>query len=318
MIRIDTFKDPTFGTCIRMENPLVELCISTDFGPRVLSYRLQGKRNVFHTFDVDLENIDRTVWHNFGGHRLWHAPEVTPRTYYPDNEPVSYRIENQTVILTTSEGPPNDLEKQICISLDEHSSLVRLEHRIRNLGAWDKRLAAWSLSVMRQGGVAVIPQERFIPHPDCLTPARPLVLWHFTTMDDPRLGWKADHISLRQDPEALTKQKIGAFVSECWAAYLLEEESFVKYYPNEDSDAVFPDMGCNTELYTQKEFLEIESLSALKELLPGQGIVHTEYWSLTPRQGEPEDPQVSSLRELVAQMATRVEVSYEPHTRAKE
>ena len=22
-------------------------------------------------------------WHIYGGHRLWHAPEVMPRTYYP-------------------------------------------------------------------------------------------------------------------------------------------------------------------------------------------------------------------------------------------
>lgn len=310
MIRIDTFVDSTYGNCIRMENSSVELQVSTDFGPRVLCYRLQGKKNVFHTFDADLEDLDRAVWHNFGGHRLWHAPEVSPRTYYPDNEPVSYRIEDQTVILTTSEGPPNDLEKQIRISLDEHSSLVRLEHRIKNLGAWEKSLAAWCLSVMRQKGMAVIPQEKYIPHPDCLSPARPLVLWHFTTMDDPRLGWKADHISLRQDPEALTKQKIGAFVSECWAAYLLEEEQFVKYYPNENPEALFPDMGCNTELYTQKEFLEIESLSALKQLRPGQELVHTEYWSLTHRKEEPEASLVSSLRELVAQMATRLGVQW--------
>ena len=42
---------------------------------------------------------------------------------------------------------------------------------------------------MAADGRLSVPQEDFIPHPDMLTPARPLVLWPFTRMNDPRFTW---------------------------------------------------------------------------------------------------------------------------------
>ena len=62
------------------------------------------------------------------------------------------------------------------------------------------------------------------PHPEALAPARALVLWHFTRMDDPRYRWGERLIELRQDDAlASTRTKFGAGNKQGWAAYQLGE-----------------------------------------------------------------------------------------------
>jgi len=59
--------------------------------------------------------------------------------------------------------------------------------------------------------------------------------------------------------------------------------------------ACYPDHGCNFELYSDPDFLELETLGPLIELSPGQTVTHEEEWSLwrvrgkrdvLPREGE--------------------------------
>ncbi len=50
--------------------------------------------------------------------------------------------------------------------------------------------------------------------------------------------------------------------------------------------ARYPDHGCNFELYSDPEFLELETLGPLIELLPGQAVTHEEEWSLWRVGGE--------------------------------
>jgi hypothetical protein len=52
--------------------------------------------------------------------------------------------------------------------------------------------------------------------------------------------------------------------------------------------ARYPDHGCNFELYSDPEFLELETLGPLIELSPGQTVTHEEEWSLW-RVGEERD-----------------------------
>ena len=54
---------------------------------------------------------------------------------------------------------------------------------------------------------------------------------------------------------------------------------FIKRFPYEP-DAAYPDFGCNFEVYTNGDILELESLGPLQELRPGRQLTHTELWSL--------------------------------------
>jgi len=44
--------------------------------------------------------------------------------------------------------------------------------------------------------------------------------------------------------------------------------------------AQYPDFGCNFELFTNAEFLELETLGPVVTLQPGQATHHTEHWWL--------------------------------------
>jgi hypothetical protein len=204
---------------------------------------------------------------------------VFPRTYAPDNEPVQYAWEGSTLVLRNSERE-NGLEKEMRVTLSPTLPRVEVAHRIVNRGLWPVELAPWALSVMAPGGRAIYPQEEFRSHPETLTPARPLVLWHFTDMTDPRWTWGPRYIQLRQDPEATTKQKVGFLNKQGWAAYLLGRDALVIRYAY-DPLATYTDMGCNTETYTDPDMLEVETLGPLTRLEPGDGVGHLESWTLT-------------------------------------
>jgi hypothetical protein len=154
---------------------------------------------------------------------------------------------------------------------------------------------------MAPGGRAIYPQEDFIPHPDVLVPARPLVLWHFTDMSDPRWTWGRRYIQLRQDPSATTKQKVGLLNRKGWAAYLLEGDALIKRYPYEPG-ANYADMGCNTETYTDPEMLEVETLGPLTRLEPGAQVDHVESWLLAKIECGPTEADIdASLLPLVGE-----------------
>ena len=276
-LQIVTFEN--LEKCISITNGEVELIVTTEFGPRVLYYGYVGQKNIFKIFPEQLLDTKSNQWKSYGGHRLWHAPEVMPRTYYPDNEVVAWEWNKGTLVLNCPAEKGNNIGKKMMITLADEGSSVTLGHTLTNTGVWPVQISAWCLSVMAAGGKAVIPQEAYKPHPDCLAPARPLVLWHFTKMNDHRSTWGERYIQLREDSSDKTKQKFGVLNTKGWAAYALEDLVFIKkikYFEN----AEFTDMGCNQEFYTEAGFLEIETLSPYTHLEPNASLVHEEKWIL--------------------------------------
>jgi hypothetical protein len=187
--------------------------------------------------------------------------------------------DGKTRMLTPPPETVNGIQKQMSVSMSE-SGIVLVNHKITNIGRTELELAPWALTVMAQGGRAILPQEKFIPHTEYLLPARPLVLWHYTQMADPRWIWGNKYIQLRQDPKAATPQKCGLLNKQGWAAYALNGDLFVKRYKF-DENGKYPDFGCNTECFTNADICEVETLGPLTKLAPDGGFVqHEETWSL--------------------------------------
>ncbi len=265
--------------CVRLTNGRIELIVTTDVGPRVIRLGFVGGQNIFKEYREQLGKTGGSEWRIYGGHRLWHAPEASPRTYAPDNSPVKYLWDGKTLKLVQPVEPSTGIAKEIEITLDPAENHVRLLHRLINRNLWEIELAPWTLTVMAQGGRAIFPQEPYRPHPDYLAPARPMVLWHYTDMKDSRWTWGTRYIQLRQDPGATTKQKIGILNAQGWAAYYLNGEVLLKRYSH-DPDATYADFGCNTETFTDAEMLEVETLGPLAKLPPEGQAEHTEDWIL--------------------------------------
>ena len=292
-----------WNNCIKLSNGKIELIATTDIGPRIIRLGFVGGQNLFHVYPETAGKTGDKEWQNYGGHRLWHAPEVMPRTYWPDNSPVKYEWDGKTLKLVPDFETGNGLQKEIEVTLDPNENAVKLVHRIINQNQWEIELAPWCLSVMAQNGRAILPQEEFRPHPEYLLPARPMVLWHYTQMGDPRWTWGTKYVQLQQDPKAKTKQKVGVLNKQAWAAYYLNGDLFIKKFTI-DAEAKYPDYGCNTEVYTDWNMLEVESLGPLAKI-PAQGgkLEHTETWTLNKVEVGTDDASIDAkVLPLVAKM----------------
>jgi len=266
--------------CIKLSNGEIELIATADVGPRIIRFGFVGGQNLFKEYDEFMGKTGGDEWMIFGGHRLWHAPEAKPRTYWPDNNPVDTDWDGATLTLTPPPETANGVQLEMEVTLDPKENAVKLLHRITNLNPWAIELAPWCLTVMNVGGREIIPQEPYIPHEEYLLAARPLVLWHYTKMADPRWTWGDKYIQLQQNPEAKTKQKVGLLNKQGWVAYALGEDLFIKQFDLHPG-AKYPDYGCNMETYTDWNMLEVESLGPLAQLeADGGKAEHTEVWSL--------------------------------------
>ncbi len=289
--------------CIRLTNGRVELIATTDVGPRVIRFGFVGGQNLFREYKETDGLIGGDEWRLYGGHRLWHAPEAKPRTYAPDNSPVVFAMEANTLKLRQAIEASTRIEKQIEITLDDQEDKVNLVHRLINHNLWEVELAPWCLSVMAQGGRVILPQEHFIPHTEELLPARPLALWYYTDMADPRWKWSTKYIQLRQDPTNPKPQKIGIRNSLGWAAYQLGENLFIKRFPF-DNKATYVDFGCNNEIFTNEAMLEVESVGPVTRLAPGAQVEQKETWYLFKRKVNEDDASLDAgLVPLVAKTA---------------
>lgn len=288
-----------WGNCLYLSNGSIELVATTDVGPRIIRLGFSGQQNLFREFENEIGKTGGDDFRLYGGSRFWHGPEADPRSYFPDNEPVGYEWDGSTIKLLQKVESTTGMQKEILVKMDPETDKVSLTYRIYNKNLWDIKLAPWALAVMNLGGRAIIPQEPFQSWEEKLTPARPLVLWGYTAMDDPRWTWGRKYIQLRQDRDAKIRQKIGILNKQGWAAYNLGEDLFIKRY-GFDQDAFYADFGVNTEIYTDKDILEVETLGRYDDIEPGGCAEHKENWYIfKARTGEDEDSIDSVIIPLI-------------------
>lgn len=291
---------------VRLANERAELLVSTDYGPRIIRYALAGGENVFGEIPPSEQARSTPFgddWHIYGGHRLWHAPEDPVRTYWPDNRPVKVERQGASVAVTQAVEGNTGLEKSMHVTLDPTSAAVTVVHRITNRGAFDVELAVWALTVMAKGGLGIFPNAPFVPFPEGLLPARPIVLWPYTKLNDPRWTFGDRCFRLRQDPSRPDPQKIGLHNGEGWIAYAWRGLVFLKTYC--PASGPHADFGCNTETFTDDRILELETLSPLVRIPPGGAAEHTERWSLFRAEiGDDEASIADALSPHVAEAQT--------------
>ena len=284
---------------LQLVNDKVELIISLDVGPRILSYKTPRAENVLKNYPEQMGKCGEDEWMIRGGHRFWIAPEHEVLSYVPDNLPVDYDItEPNGVRLVNSGVDPWKIKKEMTVTLAEESSEVTIVHHATNEGAEPIEIATWGLSVMAPGGLQILPLPPFGPHPQNLLPNRLMVAWAYTDLADPRWRFGERFITLRQTADGVPT-KLGLAHKEKWVGYLTRDALFIKTFDYVEG-AVYPDLGCNFETFTNSEMLEIESLSPLKKLAPGQSISHTEHWYLF---GDIPEPHSLKERELAEWLA---------------
>lgn len=285
MIRVEQREYRGWPNAYFLSNGVVELVVLADVGPRVVHYSLRGGENQFHEFSAQAGLRGGGEFRLYGGHRLWAWPEVA-RTYFPDNEAVEVTMTSTDADFTApveTASPGTALQKKISISLSEKGSHVRLVHSITNHAAAATELAPWTPTVLRPGGRAIVPfPARAAMDKEHFQSVSPLTLWSFTDFTDSRWVLGQDFLQLIQQERPLGRfpeQMSGLFNPAGWGVYVRAGCAFVKR-ASVVPHAEYPDFGCNFELFTNSEFLELETLGPIVTLQSGQATRHIEHWFL--------------------------------------
>jgi hypothetical protein len=283
---IETIPYAGWSRCLRLSDGRIEAVATLEVGPRILRFGRVGGPNLLHEDPALAGLTGGSDWRPYGGHRLWHAPEAKPRTYAPDNGPVDCEVQADRAVLTQAVEPSTGIRKTLELGLVPGG--LELVHRLANLNPWPVELAPWAITVMAPGGVAILPQEPFAPHPDFpdtaepggvpgYLPVRSMVLWSYTRLSDPRWDFRDRFVLVKQDPALSAPLKFGVDNRRGWCAYLNAGGMLVKRFVWREG-AVYPDSGCNNEVFTNREMLEVETLGPLAVLAPGAAVEHRERW----------------------------------------
>lgn len=261
--------------CLVLENKALRLLVTQAVGPRILALQLHGGENLFAELpDFTIECPGTGIFHGYGGHRLWHAPEDPRRTYIPDDKPVSCTPTPTGLIVTQDPEPQTGIQKSLEISLSLVAAQVSITHKLTNHGLWPIPCAPWALTQLKPGGVAILPQSQA---PTQVLPNRALVMWPYTDLTSPQVRLGNRYLLLHVNFTAAFK--IGFPNPRGWLAYWLNGTLFVKqaaYYPA----ATYCDFGSSSECYCNAQFIELETLGPLQTLAPGAAVAHTETWQL--------------------------------------
>ncbi len=265
--------------CVRLQNSAIELLVSVSAGPRIIRLSQPGGDNLM----AELPNMTLTcpgsgTMNLWGGHRLWHSPEVTARTYVPDNDPLGVTLLPNGIEVTQPIEAKTGIEKSMRIILPDDSATVIIDHTLANEGLWGAELAPWAITQLKPGGVAILPQVVGPADPDGVLANRHLALWPYTDINSDYIQWGNRyifvHASMEQD--AL---KLGFANPAGWLAYYVDDLLFIKQAAYQPA-ALYPDFGCSSECYCRTEFIELETLGPLVTLAPGAAVTHRETWRL--------------------------------------
>jgi hypothetical protein len=265
---------------LKLSNGFAEVIVTLEVGPRIISYKPVQGRSVFKLVKEQAGGSKEPEWKIRGGHRLWTAPEDFGQEgslcYALDNSEVEHAIEDDfTIRVSNLIEKPRKIRREMVVKLEKTSSRVSIAHRISHEGGTPLEVAPWALSVMAEGGYAVLSQPPLGTHPEDYLPNRSIVTWPFTDLSDERFRIGRRLLSLRQADGP--PFKIGLRHLEGWTAYLLNDHLFIKDVPFIEGEN-YPDFGANFETFANPEFLELETLGPLRRLSEGEEILHRESW----------------------------------------
>jgi hypothetical protein len=264
---------------LRVANGTVELVVTRSIGPRIMRYGFAGGQNFFWEDPAGLGKSGEKEWQMRGGHRVWVAPEDRVYTYPPDNSPIAVNVDGGVLTATQPVEKETGIQKELVIRMAAQGTDVEIVHRLYNKSVFPLEYAVWALSMMAPGGTGISGFPPRGTHQENLQPTNPLVMWAYTDFSDPRWTFTRKYFALRMDPRRSDPQKAGLFNRNTWAAYLLNNELFLKKAAA-DPARTYPDFGCSFETFTNNLFLELETVGPMTRVPAGGMVEHVERWSL--------------------------------------
>jgi hypothetical protein len=304
---IQRFKD--YGRCVKVSNGVIEALITVDIGPRIISFGYIGSQNFMNSNrkELGVEPVDKPYadffgegrhWENLGGHRIWLSPESYPETYTPDDKPSTYEVTPHGAVFTYAPDTEIGAAKTMEIKMDKDDTNMQVTMRIKNISDKNKEFAVWGVTVCAKDGTLIIPMNT---NDTYLLPNRIVSVWPYTDMSNDCIYWGNKYVTVKQGKHHADgfKMKLGFDLNCGTTYYVLGDEIFCKRFDTNHPNGKYPDGGCSFETYNCSKMIEIESLSELKTVAPGEENVHTEQWSLCKKPCEVDFRNDDSIDNLL-------------------
>jgi hypothetical protein len=270
---------------LTLSNAFLRLDVPQGAGPRILGLRYRDGPNLLAELpDIVVVNPAGQNYRFLGGHRLWRAPEDPLLSYLPEENEMDVQAAGLSLTVTAPPESQGGLQKSLSLALDADRPRLTLKHAISNVGQAPVTFAAWAITQLVPGGTAIIPQET---EDTGLLPNRRLTLWPYTDIQSPHFAWGNRYVRVSANMTS-GKLKLGLPNSRGWLGYWIDGLLFVKSAPFDEA-ADYPDGGCSSEVYCGPEFIELETLSPLKTVVPGEQVEHREVWQIYELERLPGD-----------------------------
>jgi hypothetical protein len=280
-------------TC-SLENDHLRIDYLTTAGPRLVRLILAGSTDNLLAEVPDVHWP--TPWGEYylrGGHRVAIAPEALELSYVPDDSGLLIEDIPGGVRLIRTTEMASGVSKSIEIQLRPDRPALTLRHTVRNDRAEPLAIAAWAITQLPVGGIAVAPL-RTTPMVNRHRPDRQLVLWPYASWQDERLFADDDFVWIDAQPSS-EELKIG-LLARGWLGYLRAGVFFLKRF-DPQLELPHPDLNTNAQLYCNHSHLELETLAPLTLLEPGESSVQLETWELYRAEDVPST--IEGLGELI-------------------
>jgi len=260
--------------CVLLENDFLRLLVTQSIGPRIISFGFKDGDNLFAELPDFVTKLPQGgVFHFYGGHRLWQAPEDFATTYIPDDDSVEIVAVENGLLAKQKTQAETGLQKSLEIYLTDEAKVI-ITHRIINHGTDDVTCAPWAITQFNTGGVAILPQTQ---NDTGVLPNRSLVLWSYSDMSNPNVIWGKEYILV--SAKMKSPFKVGFPNPRGWLAYWLKRNLFVKHAEYK-AQAEYYDFGSSSESYCNDRLLELETLAPITTIEPGGVVSHVETWVL--------------------------------------
>lgn len=257
MMKVEQCRYGRWSAAYRCSVGACEMIVVADVGPRILSLRQEDGPNLLHD---DTTGFGVGDWRLYGGHRFTVAPEGG-QSYIPDNAPCRVAACSQELCFEAPVGA-NGLRRTLIVGPSGDAEGFEIEHRLENHGGAPWHGAVWAITCVRSEGrvygACVDGRVHFWPN------AR-------------RTHWRIVSGRVAITPNGM-RSKGGWYSDPAWVAAAQSHATLMIHAASAPSPASHVDGGCNVEVFTCADYVEIETLGAEVTLEPGEHALHRQYW----------------------------------------
>jgi hypothetical protein len=277
-VRIEKIDYKGWQDARKISNSEIELIIVPQIG-RIMSFSRVGKENILWENPKEFGKVyppTRRQWINYGGYKLWLAPQSElgwPPDPYIDRGRYAFDISDDgTILLRGQLHPSKKIRLCIEIKLAANRSELVLTHRLENHSEQTMAVSFWGVSQVNPNGqISVIPEFNKNPIWD-------LKLSEIKHIPVQSIYCKPDtyRISHEGIPD---KKKVYIYLEKAQITYDWGCYWFTMYFDPYQS-STYPSLDSNFEVYFCPQYIELETVSPLIAVGPGQAGDYTVHWTL--------------------------------------